>query len=57
MIVMGVIGIFVAFMVGYAFWPRRSGIVDGEVRQAKKRDQAAGENYDNPAGPNFGGPF
>ncbi len=42
---------------GWAFWPHRTGVVDGDVRRSQMLEQGKGENYNNPSGPNFGGPF
>jgi hypothetical protein len=51
-----IIGIALA-VAAWAFWPHRHGIADDEVRRTRRRDRAGGENYNNPAGPNFSGPF
>lgn len=50
-------GIVVLAAASWAFWPRRRGIVDGDVRKLERRSQGGTENYNNPSGPNFGGPF
>lgn len=52
-----VIGAVVLAIAGWAFWPGRRGIADGEICNLKRRSQGDVENYDNPSGPNFGGPF
>ncbi len=52
-----IIGVVLLTATGWAFWPRRRGIVDGDVRKLKRRSQGGTENYNNPSGPNFGGPF
>ena len=57
MIVWIVIGIVVLGAAGWAFWPRRRGVVDGRVRRSQMLDQGKGENYNNPSGPNFNGSF
>ena len=57
MIVWIVIGIVVLGIAGWAFLPRRRGVVDGRVRRSQMLDQGKGENYNNPSGPNFNGSF
>ncbi|MDF1603098.1 hypothetical protein [Nocardioides sp. YIM 152315] len=52
-----IIGIAALAVAGWAFWPRRRGVVDGEVRRSRLADKGSAENYNNPSGPNFGGPF
>ena len=47
-----VIGAAVVALAAFAFWPRRKGIVDGDVRRSRRRDQGHAEPYDNPG---FGG--
>ncbi|MDI6908854.1 hypothetical protein [Nocardioides sp.] len=56
-IIVGIVVIVVVAAAVWAFWPSRSGIVDGDVRGLKRRSQGDVENYNNPSGPNFGGPF
>ena len=43
-------------LVAFAFWPHRRGVVDGEVRSARRTSRGKAEGYSNPSGPN-GGPF
>ena len=52
MVVWIVIAVVVIALAVFAFWPRRRGIVDGEVRSSRRLDQGRVENYDNPR---FGG--
>ncbi|HEY0948847.1 hypothetical protein [Nocardioides sp.] len=52
-----VIGVAALAAAAWAFWPRRRGIVDGDVRGLKRRGQGKVENYNNPSGPNFNGRF
>lgn len=52
-----VIAAVVITLAVFAFWPRRRGIADGEVRQSRLRDKGNAENYNNPSGPNFSGPM
>ena len=54
MVVWILIGVAVAALAVFAFWPRRKGVVDGEVRQSRRRDQGLAEPYDNP---NIGGHY
>ena len=57
MVVWIVIGVVVLAIGGWAFWPHRRGVADGDVRRSQLLDQGKGENYNNPSGPNFSGPF
>ncbi|WP_395655909.1 hypothetical protein [Nocardioides sp.] len=52
MVVWIIVGVVVVALAVFAFWPRKRGIVDGEVRQSRRRDQGVVEPYDNP---NIGG--
>lgn len=54
MIVLLVIGIVVAVMAVYAFWPRAGGI-DGRVNRASAIAKGNAEKYDGMSGPNNGG--
>lgn len=51
MIVWIVVGIAVVAVGLWAFWPRRRGIVDGQVQSVRSRTQGDVENYDNSFGP------
>lgn len=48
MVVWVVIAVVVVALATFAFWPRRRGVVDGEVRAQRRLDQGKAENYDNP---------
>ncbi|CAI9419838.1 hypothetical protein [Nocardioides sp. T2.26MG-1] len=41
------IGIVVLGLAGWAFWPGRRGVVDGDVRRARVLDKGKVENYHN----------
>jgi hypothetical protein len=53
MIVLIVLGAFAVVMLVYAFWPRRRGVVDGDIRR-QRGDVAARDDYLN--GPRDIGP-
>ena len=42
-----IIGVVLLTATGWAFWPRRRGIVDGDVRGLKRRSQSDVENFNN----------
>ena len=51
-----IIGIVVVAAGVWAFWPRRRGVVDGDVRRSRRTTQGKVGNYDSGTG--FGGsPF
>ena len=52
-----VVAVVVVGLGIYAFWPHRRGVVDGDVRRRVRTAKGRTENYNNPSGPNFGGPF
>jgi hypothetical protein len=47
-------GVVVLALAGFAFWPRRRGVVDSEVRQERRRDQGRIVPYDHPDVDNMG---
>ena len=57
MLVWIIVGVVVLAVAGWAFWPRRRGVADAEVRGLKRRSQGDVENFNNPSGPNFNGRF
>lgn len=42
-----IIGLVVLGLAGWAFWPGRRGIVDGDVHRARMHDKGRVENYNN----------
>jgi hypothetical protein len=48
-----VVAVVALALAVYAFWPRKRGIVDGEVRRSRRRTQGEVQSYSNPNG--FGG--
>ncbi|MFC4784629.1 hypothetical protein ACT8ZV_09150 [Nocardioides sp. MAHUQ-72] len=52
-----VVAVVVVGLAAYAFWPRRGGISDRRARSDVQTFQGKVENYNNPSGPNFGGPL
>lgn len=41
------VGIAVLGIAVWAFWPTRSGVVDGDVRRLRRLDRGRIENYNN----------
>ena len=52
-----VVGVIVLALVAFAFWPRRRGVVDSEVRSLRRGAHAKGQNHSNPTGPQLNGPL
>ena len=52
-----VVGVVAVFVLAFAFWPRRRGVVDGEVRRARRTSRGKAQGYSNPNGPNIGLPL
>ena len=46
MVVWIIVGIAVLGLAVYAFWPHKRGIVDGDVRRSRHRDEGTAELYD-----------
>ena len=44
-IIVIIIGVIVAALAAYAFWPRKRGISDREVRRAESRDDGRRSYY------------
>jgi hypothetical protein len=50
-----VVAVVAVALLAFAFWPRRRGVVDGDVRRSRRRNQGQVQSYSNPTGSHFGG--